>query len=68
METRHSRFKRLALRRTNGIIDRIRVLGNLANKSSYDYSEQEVERMFKAIEEQLRTSKAKFRSKRKFKF
>lgn len=69
METRHARFKRLALKRTNDVLDKLRILGNLSNKSSYEYSDQEVEKMFKAIDEQIRTMKARFKPrKKKFKF
>ena len=68
-ETRHSRFKRLASKRTNEVLDKLRILGNLANKSSYSYSENEINRMFKAVDDQLRTVKAKFKpNKRKFRF
>lgn len=68
-ETRRTRFKRLAQKRTNDVIDKLRILGNLANKSSYDYSEGEINKMFKAIDDQLRTVKARFKPKRrKFRF
>lgn len=68
-ETRHSRFKRLASKRTNEVIERLRILGNLSNKSSYSYGEQEINKIFKAVDDQLRTVKAKFKpSKRKFRF
>lgn len=69
METRHLRFKRLALKRTNTVLDKLRILGNLSNKSSYSYSDKEVDKIFKAIEDQLRTVKARFKPrKRRFKF
>lgn len=55
-------FKKLAERRTNAILDRIRILGNLANRSAYDYSENDIRRIFGAIEEELRGVKAKFRA------
>lgn len=68
-ETRHARFKRLAQKRTNDVIDKSRILGNLSNKSSYDYAESEINKMFKAIDDQLKNVKARFRPKRrKFKF
>jgi ABC-type Fe3+-hydroxamate transport system substrate-binding protein len=51
------------------ILEKLRILGNLANKSSYSYSDQEVDKIFKAIEDQLRTVKARFKPrKRRFKF
>jgi hypothetical protein len=69
METRDARFKRLALKRTNEVLEKIRILGNLSNKSSYDYSDQDIDKMFRAIEDQTRTVKARFKPrKRKFNF
>ncbi len=68
-ENRRSRFKRLATKRVNNLLNKIRILGNLSNKSSYDYNEEEVNRMFKAIEEQLKIAKTKFKFvKHKFEF
>ena len=40
-ETRNERFKRIAAKRTNGILEKIRILGNCSNKSSYEYAEEE---------------------------
>ncbi len=68
MEGRNERFKRIANRRTNNILNQIRLLGNLSNKSTYDYSEDEVNKIFSAIETQLRIAKAKFQSHRKKEF
>ena len=69
METRDARFKRLALKRTNEVLEKIRILGNLSNKSSYDYSDQDIDKIFKVIEDQVRTVKARFKPrKRKFSF
>lgn len=68
MEARSDRFKRLATKRTNNILNHIRLLGNLSNKSTYDYSEEEVNKIFSAIDSQLRTAKAKFHSVRKKEF
>jgi len=69
VESRRSRFRRLATKRVNNLLNQIRILGNLSNKSSYDYNEEEVGRMFRALEEQLKIAKAKFKFiKHKFKF
>ncbi|MBE6035148.1 MAG: hypothetical protein E7222_10695 [Clostridiales bacterium] len=54
------RFKRVAENRTNRIIEQIRLLGNCANKSNYQYSEEEVEKIFFAIEKELRETKSKY--------
>lgn len=59
-ETRRIRFKRLAEKRTNEVLEKLRILGNLSNKSSYEYTEAEINKLFKAIDLQLRTVKYKF--------
>jgi hypothetical protein len=67
-ETKHQRFKRLANRRTNKILNQLRVLGNLANKSYYEYTNDDINKIFKAIELQLKSTKGKFHpTLRKFK-
>ncbi|MCR4673883.1 MAG: hypothetical protein K5675_02645 [Lachnospiraceae bacterium] len=55
------RFKRVAEKRTNRIIEQIRLLGNCANKSNYQYSDEDVEKIFFAIEKELRETKAKYK-------
>ena len=59
------RFKRVAENRTNKIINSIRLLGNCANKSNYEYTDEEVKKIFSAIEAELKDVKAKYQSKSK---
>lgn len=63
-------FKRLAENRTNKIIDMLHLLGNLSNTSNYSYSEEQVEAIFAAIEQELNEQKNRFvakqETKRKF--
>ena len=61
-ETRHERFKRLASKRTNEILEKIRILGNCSNKSSYEYTEDDINKIFSGIEKYLKLTKAKFLS------
>ena len=68
METRKDRFKRLATYRTTSVLDKIRLLGNLSNKSNYDYSDEDVSKIFSAIDTQLRISKALFNKTKKREF
>lgn len=60
METKYEKFKRLAENRTNKIIDMIRLLGNLSVKSTYEYEEKDVAKIFSSIERELKTAKMKF--------
>ena len=64
MESRSEKFKRIATRRTNEIIDKIRILGNCSNKSTYEYSSEEVSKIFKSIEQELNSAKNKFSNKK----
>jgi hypothetical protein len=66
-ETKEETFRRLAERRTNAVLDRIRVLGNLSNPYAYEYTDDEVRLIFVAIDHELRLTRAKFQRKRAFK-
>jgi len=59
-ETKRDAFLRLAEKRTNAVIERIRVLSNCANPYAYDYSEEDTRKIFSAIEDELKAAKAKF--------
>lgn len=59
-ESKHEKFQRIVEARTNKITHMIRLLGNCANKNTYAYTEEEVEKIFEAIEEELRRSKRRY--------
>lgn len=59
-ETKRDKFVRLAEARTNKIIDMIQLLGNCSNSGAYDYTQQDVDKIFTAIENELREAKKKF--------
>ena len=60
METKKEKFVRLAESRTNSIIQKIHLIGNLANRRNYDYTEKEVDEIFKAIENEIKKTKKVF--------
>lgn len=60
IETRNERFKRVASKRTNNILNNIRVLGNCSNRSGYDYTEEEINKIFGTIEKALKEARGKF--------
>lgn len=60
---KEERFKRVAENRTNKIIDQIRLLGNCSNKSNYQYNEEDIKKIFNAIDAELKLTKAKFQAK-----
>lgn len=62
MESKKERFVRIAEARTNKIIDMIRLLGNCSSKATYDYTKEDVRKIFNAIENELKNAKSKFES------
>jgi hypothetical protein len=60
MDDKKERFKRLATQRTNALLQKLKVLGNCSNRSAYDYSEEEINKIFSEIERRVRETKAKF--------
>lgn len=59
-ETKRERFVRIAEARTNKILEMMRLLGNCSSKSNYDYSEEDVRKIFTALEKEMKNTKNKF--------
>lgn len=49
METKREKFVRLVEARTNKIIGMLRLLGNCANKANYDYTDADVQKVFRFL-------------------
>lgn len=54
------RFKKVAEQRTNKILKTLKLLGNCANKTNYEYNDEEVRKIFSAIDKELKITKLKF--------
>jgi hypothetical protein len=67
-ESKSAAFRRLASKRTNVVIDRLRILGHCANPQLYEYSQEDVKKIFRAIEADLRAVKAKFKNSTRSEF
>lgn len=59
-ESKSQKFKRVAGNRTNKILDLIRILGNCSNTSIYEYTQEDVNKIFNAIETELKVAKQKY--------
>jgi len=68
---KRDRFVRIAERRVNKIIDNLDLLGKCSNRRNYEYSEEEVRKIFREIERKVKEIKLQFqggaRNKGKFK-
>jgi len=67
-ETPEERFKRIATLRTNAVLDKLRILGNLSNRQMYNYSQEDINKIFSVINKQIKEVRAKFNSRKEEKF
>ncbi len=65
MEDKRKKFIRLAELRVNRVINDLKLISNLSNKSNYSYTESDINKIFRVIDENLKQSKLTFRTKRK---
>lgn len=59
-ETKRERFIRLAEARTNKILEMMRLLGNCSSKNNYEYSDEDIKKIFNTLERELRNTKNRF--------
>lgn len=59
-ENNRERFVRIAEARTQKIIDTLRLLGNCSNCYAYEYTQKDIDKIFSAIETEIKNTKAKF--------
>lgn len=57
-----AKFTELATKRMAKAIKAVRQLGNLANKSNYDFSADQVDKMFKAIDAEATAVEERFKA------
>ena len=58
-------FKRIAENRTEKIVDLISKLHNLSNSSFYEYTDEQIDKMFDIIQRELDKQKKEFKKKGK---
>lgn len=64
-ETKEQRFKRIASKRTEKVLDALRKLGNSSNRGIYGYSNEDVSKIFSAVDSEVRRIKTLFNNKAK---
>lgn len=60
MRNKRKKFIELAQKRVNRLLDDIRLVGNLSNRSNYEFTDEEIRKIFLAIENQLRVTRRRF--------
>jgi len=61
-EARRERFKRIAEKRTNRILNDLRLLGNTGNKTLYLYEQADIDKIFEVVEKKLTEVHTKFKT------
>lgn len=54
------KFVRLANKRVANAIKCIRLIGNLSNRSNYDYTDEDIQKIFRALQQEFSVCKKKF--------
>lgn len=66
-ENKRERFKKLATYRTNEVLKKIKILSNCANRSAYEYTEDEIAKIFNEIDKTTKEAKSKFHFSKNYK-
>jgi hypothetical protein len=59
-ETDREKFVRLATARVNKAIKSIQIIGNLSNKSNYSYENSDIEKIFRALNAEIKACRQRF--------
>ncbi|UZJ78601.1 hypothetical protein [Fictibacillus sp. KU28468] len=54
------KFEELAQKRVSDTLKKLQLIGNLANKNNYDYTDKHVKQIIEALENEVRILKNKF--------
>jgi len=54
------KFKKLASSRVSSALKAIQLIGNLSNRSNYDYLDEDVGKIFKALQDELSACRKRF--------
>jgi hypothetical protein len=57
---KRAKFIELAEARVNRAIKDIQLIGNLSNRSAYQFDEEDVRKVFRALQKELDVAKARF--------
>ena len=67
-ESKEQKFKRLAQKRVPVALEKIRLVGNLGNKSLYTYSDSDVKKIILALKESVKECEDSLKGKKKKEF
>ena len=59
---KEKKFTNIAEKRVNNLLKQIKLIGNLSNRASYSYTDEQVKKIFSSIRSELDTAHAKFKA------
>ncbi|MCP5534938.1 MAG: hypothetical protein H7A51_01755 [Akkermansiaceae bacterium] len=59
-DERRDKFIKLAEARTNNAIKQIKLIGNLSNRGNYSFTEKDVDKIYNALQKELKGMKERF--------
>lgn len=60
MSEKREKFVKLAEQRVSRALREIRLIGNLSNRSAYSSTEEDVKKIFRALQKELDVARARF--------
>ena len=60
MTSKREKFVQLAEKRVNNTLNNLRLIGNLSNTASYEYSQKDIDKMFRAISKSVNEARSRF--------
>jgi hypothetical protein len=60
LRDKRKKFVDLAQARVTRAMNDIRLIGNLSNRSAYNYGEEDVRKIFRALQKEIEAARAKF--------
>ena len=60
MNIKRKKFEEFANRRTNNAINSIRLIGKLSNKNAYEFDNEDINKIIKVLQNEIRLLKSKF--------
>ena len=60
MNIKRKKFEEFANRRTNNAINTIRLIGKLSNKNAYEFDNEDINKIIKVLQNEIRLLKSKF--------
>lgn len=64
-ENDREKFVNLAHNRVNRALKDIQLIGNLSNRSNYDYTEEDITKIFRALNDEIADCRKRFDTKKK---